>query len=214
MSSSSSSSSTGGDLLTSLSSSSSFLNSSDCYNFTQFLNSTNTTLINSTLTYLNCTPSSSSSSTADLLPYSSSSSSSPYNLSSSTAPYIQASSPSDGLFSVDAVFLTSVLQIWFQITIWTMVGTAFVFFFAGAHAVRVNSDHHTPSLYYVVVPLTCGMFGGGVGFVQGSITAALIGAVAVSINTSVGIDIAAGLGLGQAIIITYFHLGRADFIHR
>ena len=30
----------------------------------------------------------------------------------------------------------------------------------------------------------------------------------------VGIDIAAGLGIGHAICITYFHLGRADFIHR
>jgi hypothetical protein len=30
----------------------------------------------------------------------------------------------------------------------------------------------------------------------------------------IGIDIAAGLGIGQAVVIVYFHLGRADFIHR
>ena len=40
--------------------------------------------------------------------------------------------------------------------------------------------------------------------------AMLLSGIYVSIPYRIGTDIAAGLGLGQAIIITYFHLGR-DF---
>ena len=207
----SSSSSTGvvSVLNTSLSSSSS---STLLFNLT-----TNCTLLALNLT--NCSlpfPSPSSSSSSSLaVATSSPATSSPVNASSSsTANYIVASSPSEGLFSVDAVFLSTVLDIWVQIIVWTMVGCAFVFLSAGVHGVRCNSDARTSHVYYAIVPPLVGVFGGFVGFIHGCVTAALIGAVAVSINTSVGIGTAAGLGLGQAIIICWFHLGRADFIHR
>ena len=134
--------------------------------------------------------------------------------SSSTGGERQATSPSDGLFSTDFVFLYTVSQIWLQTTIWTMVGCAAVFLCASIHALRVNTDHKTSYFCYLLVPLLAALFGGFIGFTQGGVTAALIGAVAVSIGSSIGIDIAAGLGLGQAIVIVYFHLGRADFIHR
>lgn len=122
----------------------------------------------------------------------------------------------DGFFTTDAVFLVTVEQIWLQVTVWTMVGCAFVFLLAGLRAARVNIDpkgKYAP-LKALAVPIGAAIFGGFIGFTQGAITAALIGAVARSINSTVCIDIAAGLGLGQAICITYFHLGRADFIHR
>ena len=112
------------------------------------------------------------------------------------------------------MFLSDVLGIWLQTTIWTMVGVAFVFLCAGFHAVRVNADKRSSWLWWLLVPLLSALWGGWLGFSQGGVTAALVGAVAVSIRTQVGIDIAAGLGLGQAIVIVYFHLGRADFIHR
>lgn len=43
---------------------------------------------------------------------------------------------------------------------------------------------------------------------------ALIAAMYRAVPYDVGIDAAAGLGIGQALIIIYFHLGRGDFVHR
>ena len=42
----------------------------------------------------------------------------------------------------------------------------------------------------------------------------MVALIYVSIPYTVGIDTVAGLGIGQAIIIIYFHLGRGDFVHR
>ena len=117
-------------------------------------------------------------------------------------------------FSVDAVFLTTLSSIFITIITWTTVATAIMFFGASVYALRTLTNKQTPWYTYIIVPAVASVWGGGLGFIQSAISSALIGATAVSINQSVGIDIAAGLGLGQAIIIIYFHLGRADFIHR
>jgi hypothetical protein len=44
--------------------------------------------------------------------------------------------------------------------------------------------------------------------------AALIAAIYTSIPFSIGLDVAAGIGIGSALVIVYFHLGRGDFIHK
>lgn len=110
-----------------------------------------------------------------------------------------------------AVFLNSVSEIWIAITTWTMMGTAAVFFIAGSIACRVGNDNFIKMIYF---PLLAMAFGAFVGFIQGGLSAVLIALIYTSIPYSVGIDIAAGLGMGQAVVIVYFHLGRADFIHR
>jgi hypothetical protein len=122
---------------------------------------------------------------------------------------------SGGFGTTNAVFLTSSSEIWLNLVIWTMISTAAVFGGAAVYGVRVNSDRKTtPGYGMMLVILSSILFGGFIGFLQGCLSAALIAAISVSIPYPVGIDIAAGLGMGQAIIIIYFHLGRADFIHR
>lgn len=113
--------------------------------------------------------------------------------------------------STDAVFLTTVLDVWIDIILWTMVFTAIAFLGASIQAIRL---YKSVRYMWVWLPPLMMAFGAIVGFVHGSISAALIGAASIAIPYPVGIDIAAGLGIGQAICIIYFHLGRADFIHR
>lgn len=102
------------------------------------------------------------------------------------------------------------LELWVHLTLWTMVGTAFCFFIAGVWMCRVAQTKHL----WFWVPIGSVILGGCVGFFQGAISAALIAAIYMSVPYYVGVDGAAGLGVGQAIIITYFQLGRGDFIHR
>lgn len=64
------------------------------------------------------------------------------------------------------------------------------------------------------VPLGSTIMGAAVGFVQAAILSALIASIYMSVPYSVGIDTAAGLGIGEGIVFVYFHLGRSDFIHR
>ncbi len=64
------------------------------------------------------------------------------------------------------------------------------------------------------VPLGSVIVGASFGFVNTAIMSSLIAAVYLSVPYAIGIDTAAGLGIGQAIVFTYFHLGRSDFIHR
>lgn len=92
-----------------------------------------------------------------------------------------------------------------------MLFVSFAFLGAAVHALRVN---RRSKYLWMYLPLLMMIMGAFVGFIHGAISAALIGAISTSIPFPVGIDIAAGLGIGQAICIVYFHLGRADFIHR
>lgn len=113
--------------------------------------------------------------------------------------------------STDAIFLTTVVDVWIEIILWTMVFTAFAFVGASFRALHVN---RTVKYMWLWLPTLQLFIGASVGFMHGAVSAALISAASISIPYPVGIDIAAGLGIGQAICIVYFHLGRADFIHR
>lgn len=101
-------------------------------------------------------------------------------------------------------------EIWIQLTIWTMMGVGIVFFGAGIVACRVGKTRFK----WTWLPLCMLVLGVSVGFMQGALSSALIAALYTSIPYSIGLDIAAGMGIGQAIIIVYLQLGRADFIHR
>lgn len=57
------------------------------------------------------------------------------------------------------------------------------------------------------------VIGGFIGFIHGCVPAALIGFVYRSIPFDLTLDVAAGLGIGQAIAIIYVQLGRVDFIN-
>jgi hypothetical protein len=133
-----------------------------------------------------------------------------------------------GVSSVDdgSTFYSNFFDAWVAITIWTILFTSLIFFAAGVYAVYLNM-RYTPednairvknkyiqflSLSWIPI-LTC-IIGSGIGFSQGTISAALVSSIASSIPYAIGVDIAAGLGISQGIIIIYFHLGRADFIHR
>jgi len=93
-----------------------------------------------------------------------------------------------------------------------MGGCAAAFFSAGIVAIRVAEVRNVYKLSWL--PLLTTLWGAGVGFMQGTLTACLIAAMYSAVPYTIGIDVAAGLGIGQAIIICYFHLGRADFIHK
>lgn len=167
-----------------------------------------TTLVNCTAINSNCTSN---------LTASSSSSSTGYFLSSTAArddgvpPGGSVGHGGSSFGSTDAIFLTTVLDVWIDIMLWTMVFTSFAFVGASFVAIRANKSIRYLWLW---LPPVLAAFGAGVGFMHGTVSAALIAAASISIPYPVGIDIAAGLGIGQAICIIYFHLGRADFIHR
>lgn len=126
----------------------------------------------------------------------------------------------------DAVFFTTVIDAWSAITVWTIMTTALVFLCAGIYALHLNMRYKpedsairvkhksTQFLSLLWIPALACIVGAGIGFSQGTISAAMISLIAQTIPYQVGIDIAAGLGISQGIVICYFHMGRADFIHR
>jgi len=154
-----------------------------------------------------------------------------------------ADAMSTTLASTDAVFLSSFTEIWLHLTAWTVGGVGLCFFGAGILACRsVASGNDTSyaghptttggnnggsgssgssgssgwktARRWTCIPLCSLVIGAITGFLQGCIASALVAALYYSIPYDVGIDIAAGLGIGQALVIVYFHLGRADFVHR
>jgi hypothetical protein len=127
--------------------------------------------------------------------------------------FCSAASSSGDASSGDAVFLVTVLDAWLDMTIWTMLGVGLTFFGAGIQACRVHVQK-TSKVLWIVIPLSAAILGVAIGFLQGTVSAALVAAISMAIPYPLGLDIAAGLGFSQAIIIVYFHLGRADFIHR
>jgi hypothetical protein len=165
--------------------------------------------LNCTLAQINCTLSNLTSSSSSSGGFSSSSSSTAGN--SDIPPGGQVGHGGSSFGSTDAIFLTTVLDVWIDIMLWTMVFTSFAFVGASVVAIRANKSIRYLWLW---LPPVLAIFGAGVGFMHGTVSAALIAAASISIPYPVGIDIAAGLGIGQAICIVYFHLGRADFIHR
>ncbi len=86
------------------------------------------------------------------------------------------------------------------------------FFVAGVVAVRMGDV--ATGYKWMWLPLAMLCLGAVIGFIDGAFPAALIAAIYQSIPYAIGIDVAGGIGIGQAMIITYFQLGRADFIHR
>jgi hypothetical protein len=104
--------------------------------------------------------------------------------------------------------LSSFSEIWLHLTIWTVTGTSLAFFIAGVWMARLNKTFHQ----WLWLPLLLLVTGFAVGLVQGSLSAVLIAGIYVSVPYSIGIDVAAGLGVGQALVIIYLHLGRASFV--
>eukprot|EP00470_Lotharella_oceanica_P004008 CAMPEP_0170175270 /NCGR_PEP_ID=MMETSP0040_2-20121228/8368_1 /TAXON_ID=641309 /ORGANISM="Lotharella oceanica, Strain CCMP622" /LENGTH=76 /DNA_ID=CAMNT_0010417191 /DNA_START=576 /DNA_END=806 /DNA_ORIENTATION=+ len=51
------------------------------------------------------------------------------------------------------------------------------------------------------------------GFIHGAPMSAMIAAIYTSIPYDIGSDIATGIGISQAIVILYMHIGRAKFVH-
>lgn len=109
----------------------------------------------------------------------------------------------------EGVFLDTFYDLWTHLVAWTMMGCAIAFGWAGVRACRVTTGYNHKWLW---LPLTMMVIGSLVGFFEGAFVAALLSAMYMSIPYPVGVDVATGLGLGQAMIIIYCHLGRADFI--
>lgn len=134
--------------------------------------------------------------------------------------------PSSSTDLTDNAVYSSFYDAWLAITVWTILFTSFVFCSAGIYAVYLNMRYpphdsaikvrnkYIQFLSLCWIPVLTSIIGAGVGFSQGTISAALVSAIASAIPYTVGVDIAAGLGISQGIIIIYFHLGRADFIHQ
>ncbi len=66
--------------------------------------------------------------------------------------------------------------------------------------------------WWLLFPIGSGLLGILYGLISGCVTAILIGAIYSSIPYALPEDICVGLGIGQAIIICYFHVGRAAFV--
>lgn len=81
--------------------------------------------------------------------------------------------------STDAVFLTTIRDVWISIILWTMVFTSFSFFAAGILAVKVNKSIRF--LWAWLPPLML-LVGGAVGFTHGAISAALIAAITICMS--------------------------------
>eukprot|EP00474_Spongospora_subterranea_P008345 CRZ08803.1 hypothetical protein [Spongospora subterranea] len=106
---------------------------------------------------------------------------------------------------LNSAVLDTFPELWTHITLWTVAGVGTVYLCAGIWACCVISK---PLTLYLWVPLLSAFIGALLGFASGGLSALLIAAIYVSIPYSIGIDVAAGLGIGQAAVITYFHLGR------
>ena len=111
----------------------------------------------------------------------------------------------------DDVFLQSREEIWFNLVAWTMFGVGVSFLYRG---VKAAIALQMPIWKGVLTILGMTVLGVGVGFVQGSVSSLLVASMFNSIPNKVGLDTAAGFGIGQAVILIYFHMGRGDFVHR
>lgn len=111
---------------------------------------------------------------------------------------------------------------WTHIIAWTVSTVAAIYWCAGvlgSYNAVCNSMHRSnaaqacrvlarPRTLYIWVPILSATLGATLAFLTASLTTVMMVAVYVSIPYSIGVDIAGGLGVGQAVIICYFHLGR------
>lgn len=100
--------------------------------------------------------------------------------------------------------LTGWYQHWQFVTGFTVIGCSFAYFVAGL--VACWSLRRPRALLWL--PLLAAIVGGSVGLVTGGLSAALIAKIYDAIPYSLGTDVAACLGLAQAVLIVYFNLGR------
>ena len=105
--------------------------------------------------------------------------------------------------------LKSVYDIWDVITRFTVLGCAAAYFVAGVMACRVINTK-PKALKFLCIPPISALIGGAAGFFLGAPTAFLVASIYSSIPTSVGKDYASALGVAQAALIIYFHLGRGE----
>ncbi|CEO96143.1 putative transmembrane protein 170 [Plasmodiophora brassicae] len=105
----------------------------------------------------------------------------------------------------DVRMLTTFPEMWTHIIAWTVSTVAAIYWCAGVLACRVLAR---PRTLYIWVPILSATLGATLAFLTASLTTVMMVAVYVSIPYSIGVDIAGGLGVGQAVIICYFHLGR------
>ena len=80
--------------------------------------------------------------------------------------------------STNAVFLTTIRDVWIGMILWTMVFTAFFFFAAGVIAVRVNRHNRCGWKIFTLPPLML-IVGAAVGFMHGAVSAVLIAAITI-----------------------------------
>lgn len=104
------------------------------------------------------------------------------------------------------VHLSGFLDCWIFIIIWTVVGVSMSFFFAGIKMCMVTEN----TCMWLYVPILFALLGALIGFVEGCVSTALISGLYSEIPYDLGLDNVAGLGLGQALVIVYSHLGRLN----
>lgn len=101
-------------------------------------------------------------------------------------------------------YLDTAVDMWYHITVVTCMGSALAYFVAGCMACRVIKTKTT----YLWLPLVFTMVGSLFAFAVSSASSYMIAAVYLSIPYSIDRDVAIGLGLAQAALLTYAHLGR------
>jgi hypothetical protein len=101
-------------------------------------------------------------------------------------------------------------QLWTEITFWCVIGTGTVYLCAGVLFVRALTRR---SVHYMWIPAVSCILGGIIGIFSGGIASLVLAAIYVSVPYAIGADTAFGLGIGLALLITYFQIGRADFSH-
>mmetsp|Transcript_26977 Transcript_26977/g.93661 ORF Transcript_26977/g.93661 Transcript_26977/m.93661 type:complete len:312 (-) Transcript_26977:214-1149(-) len=99
--------------------------------------------------------------------------------------------------------LSSSHEVWAYVTACTCIGCAIAYFVAGCMASRILGKWT-----FLWLPLVFTMLGTIFAFCVGSISAYFLAGVYFSIPYFIDRDVAIGLGVAQAALITYAHLGR------
>lgn len=105
------------------------------------------------------------------------------------------------------IYLESFEEIWLAIMAWTITTCSVVFLVGGVKLCTVLEG----TLVWLFAPIGFALLGAFIGLVEGALITALIAGLYTSIPHQLGLDVSCGLGIGQAIIIVYFHLGRLQY---